>query len=241
MATELRLGDHGPDVKNLQREVDKTLRERDFRSRTVRTDADFGEKTQIACHFTGWLLGFSPSQLRTIATGTVTPFADSVFLQEKARSDAMKKRERERRQIIRRARQRKKGSLKSLRVATTTGDPHWGGSGDIVTRFVEPFMVARDLPIGSGKRTPAENAAVGGSSTSDHLTTMVSSGARDFPTVSGEDDARALASAMGNSAWVPNVFGSFNITVGGHSFRVQILWGARIDHADHVHVGIAAL
>ena len=70
---------------------------------------------------------------------------------------------------------------------------------------------------------------------------MVSSGARDFPTVSGEDDARALARAMGNRSWVPNSFNSFNITVGGHGFRVQILWGSRIGHGDHVHVGIGAL
>jgi hypothetical protein len=96
------LGDHGPDVKELQLVVDKTLRERGFRSRTIKADREFGEKTQTqtACHFTGWLLGFSPNQLKRIGAGTVTAYADAVFIGEQARSDAMKKRERERRQGI---------------------------------------------------------------------------------------------------------------------------------------------
>ena len=241
MATTLQLGDSGPAVKKLQTEVDKTLRNRDFRSRTIPTDGKFGEKTQTACHYTGWLVGFSPSQLHKIRDGTITAHADAIFLHEKARSNAMKQRERERRQEIMEARERKGSSLKKVSVSTATGAPHWGGSGDIVQQFVEPFMVRRELPIGSGKRTPAQNRAVGGSSTSDHLTTRVTTGARDFPTFSGEDDARALANAMGNSRWVPNSFDSFSIRVGGDGFSVQILWGARIDHGDHVHVGIEAL
>jgi hypothetical protein len=241
MATTLQLGDHGPAVKKLQKGVDETLKNREFRSRTVRADGRFGEKTQTACHFTGWLVGFSPSQLKKIEDGTITAHADAILIHEKARSDAMKKRERERRQEIKKARERKASSLKNVSVSTSTGAPHWGGSGDIVHQFVEPFMARRELPIGSGKRTPAENRAVGGSPTSDHLTTRVTTGARDFPTFSGEDDARALANAMGNSGWVPNSFDSFSIRVGGHGFSVQILWGARIDHGDHVHVGVNAL
>jgi hypothetical protein len=118
MATELRLGDRGPAVKELQLAVDKTLRDNGFRSRTVRADRKFGEKTQTACHFTGWLLGFSPSQLKKIGAGTVTAHADAVFLGEEARSDAMKKRERERRQAIKAARARKKGSLTAVTVDT---------------------------------------------------------------------------------------------------------------------------
>ena len=75
----------------------------------------------------------------------------------------MKKRERERREEIKEARERKGSSLKKVSVSTATGAPHWGGSGDILQQFVEPFMVRRELPIGSGKRTPAQNRAVGGS------------------------------------------------------------------------------
>jgi peptidase M15-like protein len=108
-----------------------------------------------------------------------------------------------------------------------------------MTKFVEPFMLTRGLSAGSGKRTPAENARVGGSSTSDHLTTKRTTAARDFPTYSGEDAARALAKAMGIRAWQPNSYTTYPVTAGGHSFRVQILWGSAIKHGDHVHVGVS--
>lgn len=124
-----------------------------------------------------------------------------------------------------------------VKVTPVPGDPHWGGGNDVMRQFVEPFMVRRGLPIGSGKRTPAENAAVGGSPTSDHLTTHTTTMARDFPTYAGEDDARALANALGGN-WQPNSYATFNIPVDGHTFRVQILWGASIGHSDHVHVGV---
>jgi hypothetical protein len=70
---------------------------------------------------------------------------------------------------------------------------------------------------------------------------MTRAAARDFPTFAGEDDAQALAKAMGNNSWQPNSFTGFSVSAGGgHGFRVQILWGAGIKHGDHVHVGIAA-
>lgn len=129
--------------------------------------------------------------------------------------------------------------IKDVHVTPVPGDPHWGGGNDVMRQFVEPFMTKRGLPIGSGKRTPAENAAVGGSPTSDHLTTHTTTMARDFPTYAGEDDARALAHALGNDNWQPNSYTTFLVNVDGHTFRVQILWGAAIGHADHVHVGVA--
>jgi hypothetical protein len=130
-------------------------------------------------------------------------------------------------------------ALANVQVTATAGKPHWGGSNDVLTGFAEPFMINRGLPLGSGKRTPAQNNAVGGSPTSDHLTTKTRTGARDFPTFAGEDDARALAKAMGITSWQPNKFTSFSLSVDGHDFRVQILWGAAIHHGDHVHVGIS--
>jgi hypothetical protein len=144
------------------------------------------------------------------------------------------------RRAIHRAQHQHQGSdgLAGVQVTTTPGDPHWGGGNDVIHQFVEPFMNARGLPTGSGKRTPAENAAVGGSPTSDHLTTHTTTMARDFPTFAGEDDARALAEAMGNHSWQMNSYATFNIVVDGHTFRVQILWGAAIGHGDHVHVGV---
>jgi hypothetical protein len=44
---------------------------------------------------------------------------------------------------------------------------------------------------------------------------------------------------MGIDGWRPNDHTLFAITAGGQAFRVQILWGAAIDHGDHVHVGVS--
>jgi hypothetical protein len=130
-------------------------------------------------------------------------------------------------------------SLNDVRVTLRPGDPHWGGSNDVMAQYVEPFMVKRGIPIGSGKRTPAENTAVGGSATSDHLTTKATTMARDFPTFSGEDDARALAASLGFGAWQPDSYTGFTFSAAGQDWRAQILWGAGIDHTDHIHVGIS--
>ena len=80
---------------------------------------------------------------------------------------------------------------------------------------------------------------MGGSATSDHLTTRTTTAARDFPTFTGEEHARALAAAMGCETWQPNSFDNFTFTAGGREWSAQILWGKDIDHADHVHVGIS--
>jgi uncharacterized phage infection (PIP) family protein YhgE len=165
--------------------------------------------------------------------------ADQRLEEIQATVDEQLGRQEELQQRIKKAQERKEASLESMSVATSSGTSHWGGSGDVMVDFAEPFMVKRGLPIGSGKRTPAHNLAVGGDPNSDHLTTKVTTAARDFPTFSGEDDARALAKAMGSSSWAPNSFNSFQVTVDKHAFRVQILWGAEIDHDDHVHVGIS--
>lgn len=117
----------------------------------------------------------------------------------------------------------------------------WRGSQSIIDQFVTPFMRRKGLSPGSTKRTPAENAAAGGSATSDHLTTMGGSFATDYPTTSGEAAARALARELGYTSWQPNSYGTARIVVEGRTFQVQILWGAGIEHGDHVHVGIKAV
>lgn len=131
------------------------------------------------------------------------------------------------------------GTLADVQVTAAGGDPHWGGANDVMEQFVEPFMGQRGLPLGSGKRTPAENTACGGSPTSDHLTTQTTTAARDFPTFTGEDHARALAAALGFDSWQPDSFANCSFSSGGHTWSAQILWGAAIDHTDHVHVGIS--
>jgi len=139
-----------------------------------------------------------------------------------------------------RAIKRHGGTLDSIRLKSVAlGRPHWGGGADIMGQFVAPFLAERfGLAKGSGKRTPQHNAEIGGSSTSDHLTTRIETFARDFPTFAGEAGARALAAAFGWHTWQPNSYATFEVTIAGHRFRIQILWGAGIDHGDHIHVGI---
>jgi hypothetical protein len=117
----------------------------------------------------------------------------------------------------------------------------WAGTKGIFDRFVTPFMADRGLTVGSQKRTPAENAAAGGSHSSDHLTTSTRSYAIDYPTANGLGLAKDLADAFGITGWQANSFQPFTITIAGRRFRVQILWGALIGHGDHIHVGILAL
>ncbi len=135
------------------------------------------------------------------------------------------------------------GTLAGVRLRSTApGAPHWGSAADLMGQFIAPFMAERfGLAKGSGKRTPAHNVAIGGSPTSDHLTTKLTTFARDFPTYVGEAAARALAAALGEPNWRPNDFASFEVVVDGHRFRIQILWGAGIDHGDHIHVGVSYL
>lgn len=114
----------------------------------------------------------------------------------------------------------------------------WGGTKSIFDRLVTPFMKRRGLTLGSTKRTPAANAAAGGSATSDHLTTMTEAYAGDYPTGTGEPHAAALARALGIRGWKPNDYTRYTITLDGKHYSVQILWGSLIDHDDHVHVGI---
>lgn len=129
-------------------------------------------------------------------------------------------------------------ALARVKVNPKPGSPSWGGAGDVLHQYVVPFMKRQGLSAGSEKRSPAQNSAVGGSSSSDHLTTNTLSDAIDFPTTNGEGAARALAASMGSKSWAANSYGTFQVKVGRYTFQVQILWGAGIDHADHVHVGV---
>lgn len=231
----------GPDVKALQDALNKIAgqfpRIVDFK---LVEDGKLGEKTLHATHKAAHVMGLIRRALNVIEKEhVITERLQRKLRNPGIRSDAEKERGKRRRDDLRKKLQRQPG-LKTVRLTTTAGNPHWGGSGDVMTAFVEPFMVKRGLPIGSGKRTPKENDRVGGSKTSDHLTTKTRTAARDFPTFAGEDDARALAKALGIGSWQPNSFTTFPFSAGGRGFHTQILWGAGIQHGDHVHVGISA-
>lgn len=140
----------------------------------------------------------------------------------RTRSDEQKKRGRKRCAALRRKLNRRP-SLSRVRVTARAGSSHWGGANDVMEQFVEPFMVKRRLKPGSGKRTPDENDDANGSPTSDHLTTMTTAMARDFPTHTGEHHARRLAHLMGFDSWRPNEKQSFEFSAGGRRWRGQIL------------------
>lgn len=125
---------------------------------------------------------------------------------------------------------RQAGSLDQISLTSA-----WGGTQSIFEQFIHPFMARRGLNAGSQKRDRQSTASGG---TSDHWVGAKKSWATDYPTMSGEDDARALARALGWSSWQPNSYASKVVTIAGKRFRVQILWGAGVNHGDHVHVGL---
>jgi hypothetical protein len=229
----------GLDVKRLQQALNKIARRfpriADFK---LTEDEKLGPKTLLAAVTAARITGLTQSHLSEIEKNhLIAQTVQKTLRHPNTRSDAQKRRAAERRKALRKKLDQP-ASLKDVGVTLSPGKPHWGGSNDVITQFVEPFLVKRGLPLGSGKRTPTANAAVGGSKTSDHLTTKTRTGARDFPTFAGEDDARALAKSMGFGSWQPNSFTKFTFSAGGHSWHVQILWGAQIKHGDHVHVGV---
>ncbi|MPZ72102.1 MAG: hypothetical protein GEU74_02535 [Nitriliruptorales bacterium] len=230
----------GPDVKVLQQTLNAIAtqfqRIVDFK---LVEDGLLGEKTLLATVKSAHLMGLLRNRVTDIERShVITQQVQRMLRRPNTRSDAQKARAQRRREDLRKKLD-KRANLKAVKVALTPGLPHWGGSGDVMTQFIEPFMVKRGLPLGSGRRTPQENDRVGGSKSSDHLTTKTTTAARDFPTFTGEDDARALAEALGVSSWQPNTFTRFPFSAGGRSFGAQILWGAAIAHGDHVHVGVA--
>lgn len=113
------------------------------------------------------------------------------------------------------------------------GSPYWGGAHAIFKQFVTPFMEDHGLQPGSEKRSYNT-----GDGTSDHYVGSTLAYATDYPTTNGEGIARAIAAAMGFTSWKSNSYTSFTIKVDGYTFEVQVLWGAAIEHGDHVHVGM---
>lgn len=111
----------------------------------------------------------------------------------------------------------------------------WGGTKSVFDDFIHPFMKRRGLEPGSQKEQRPSNPQ------SDHDVDNRESYATDYPTYSGERAARELARAFGWTTWKPNSYAVKDVTIGNRQFRVQILWGAEIDHADHVHVGLKRL
>jgi hypothetical protein len=123
------------------------------------------------------------------------------------------------------------GELANVRL-----DGRWGGAQAVFEQFVTPFMSRQGLKAGSQKRSAT--GSIGSSSTSDHHVSQSNAYATDYPTYSGGGPAAALAAAMPGSGFAANTYNTGSISAGGARFRCQILWGSRVQHGDHVHVGL---
>lgn len=107
-----------------------------------------------------------------------------------------------------------------------------GGGWDGTEKLVKSAVKKAGGSIGSTKRTPEENRAVGGSSTSDHLTTNKSAFAVDT------DASDAVAKNLAKRFGFPTYKGlqTKTIKIGGQTYRIQLIWQAE-GHYDHVHFG----
>jgi hypothetical protein len=95
--------------------------------------------------------------------------------------------------------------------------------------------------VSSSKRGTKATATGG---VSDHWVGSKDAWAFDFSngTTAANDGGRKLARDIAARYGVKFVEDSYDsggtVKVGDHKFRIQILYGAGVDHADHVHVGI---
>lgn len=108
----------------------------------------------------------------------------------------------------------------------------WGGAVDAIHAVVpKEFWGA----MRGDKRTPSENASVGGASDSDHLTTNTQTFAGDFsvPSEITEEQAWKLARAAAKKLGVPP---TGTQTVEKDGYRYQLIWQDE-GHYDHVHIG----
>lgn len=160
MATTLHINDRGKAVKTLQIEVNKTLNNRRFPWRTISPDEIFGEDTQKAARFAGWLMGFTPGQLAKIDDGTITAGSYEILTRQKPSSDAMKGRVEARRATAKKLRflhHHRARKRKARGVATFDGIP-------VAAWMVKWLRKSRDNGwqgvLHSGFRTPQLSEAL---------------------------------------------------------------------------------
>ena len=123
-----------------------------------------------------------------------------------------------------------------MRIKTHPGEKgnkgDWGGMKFILER------AAKGIDISSTKRTPEENAAVGGATDSDHLTTNTTTYAVDLPATGeqGANIAQTMHDRLGLNE--PLQTGTYNWYTSSKfpGTRFQVLWEVE-GHFDHVHVG----
>jgi hypothetical protein len=161
MATTLHHGDRGPAVKRLQVEVNRRLRNRRFPWRTIDPDEIFGDETQRAARFVGWLMGFhGPTELDNIRAGTITAHAFAILVREQSPTKEMKQRDRDRRVIAKKLRfthNHRPRKIQARGVAAFEGD-------QVASWMVRFLKMSRekgwDGQLISGFRSPAHSERV---------------------------------------------------------------------------------
>lgn len=65
-------GDHGEDVRRLQRSINRRLDARRAHNRLVKVDGEFGPKTRDALHYASFLLGLADDKLKALHSGPIS-------------------------------------------------------------------------------------------------------------------------------------------------------------------------
>lgn len=102
----------------------------------------------------------------------------------------------------------------------------WAGSREVAEKLTRGLGTPT-----STKRDPSHNARIGGSPTSDHLTTNTNAYAMDIPI--SRSAARTIAKRLGIRRYKWGQ--TYNVSRGG--YRVQLIAGSA-GHLDHIHVGV---
>ena len=129
------------------------------------------------------------------------------------------------------------GDLESLDIDTTPGDPHWGGSADLIHAIADPIAEKHGVSAGGTKES-------GHTPGGDHDPAMTSAFACDYSGGDMDAFAKEVATVMGDAS-VVHTYDSISVEAGGVSFAVQVLWQLTSPspgpgdyaHTGHVHVG----
>lgn len=110
-AAPIKINARGDRVDDLQKGIDRVLGQRHFKWRKVPIDGVAGTATFGSAHLALWLMGASDEQLRKVRKGkTLTAHSYNLLTGQVERSDAMKKRDQQRRDDARKLRKQHKES-----------------------------------------------------------------------------------------------------------------------------------
>lgn len=122
-------------------------------------------------------------------------------------------------------------------IETTPGSPHWGGSRDVMDRFVVPVYQRHGIPITSRKRAANDPLSISNPG-SDHNEANVLADALD----GGIANAYSVGDEVGEAVGVGSVddYVTENFVVDGHTYRIQVIAGTH-GTGPHLHTGIARI